>query len=598
MLRGISAHKRAEHDLRRANEQLESRVAELTRNLHAVNQKLATANKAVRAVNERLHWTIREKEQEITVRQQAEHELQVKTEELERFFLLTHDLVCIIERPNKFRRVNRAFELTLGYSADELTRVPFLDFIHPDDVQETKNIMAGVFGGQATNGYCNRYQCKDGDYRWLEWTVFIDEETGVCYGVARDVTERRMAEAELRERSREVILARRKAEEGWRHLNNLLQNIDAVIWQLDRDGIITLYEGRLVKKMQVKSGEKVGLSIFELYKNNTEVLNALQRALKGIPAKVETKYQDMFISLICSPLIDADGNVSGVVGITADISARHVWERRLKFMQESRQRSLDFNEIMAGGYSEEEQNHRLGNYGIDGRKPVICYLLSVTRRNMANEDLIVSKEDVMEWLGKNGYTWGWYSGHGIGVLIQNRSTIAGDDCDQKSAAQALKAKIEKHFPEILVRIGVASTGSGALNLKQLYDKSYAALLLSMDDKEAGGVCHYSDSGIYQVLPFMIDHINIDDFVQRFLGKIIEYEEDKGGYLLATLGAILSCSNLKAAAKELYVHHNTVLWRKDKIEKILGYTIDDSNRRIHLAAAIKLRKIREIMQREL
>ena len=97
--------------------------------------------------------------------EEAEHEGLVKIEELEQFFSLTQDLVCIIERPNKLRRVNRAFELTLGYSADDLTSVPFLDFIHPDDVEETKNIIAGVFAGQATIGYCNRYRMSPSE----EW---------------------------------------------------------------------------------------------------------------------------------------------------------------------------------------------------------------------------------------------------------------------------------------------------------------------------------------------------------------------------------------------------------------------------------------------
>lgn len=86
MLRDISVHKKPKEDLQRANEQLESRVAELTRNLHAVKRELATANGTLRSVKQRLHLITREKEQETSIRQQAKHELQVKTEELEQFF--------------------------------------------------------------------------------------------------------------------------------------------------------------------------------------------------------------------------------------------------------------------------------------------------------------------------------------------------------------------------------------------------------------------------------------------------------------------------------------------------------------------------------
>lgn len=597
MLRDISARKRDEQALRRVNEQLETRVAELARELYAVNQKFVAVREKLLAVNQEFNWTIREKEQEIEVRQQVEHDLLVKTEEQERFFWLTRDLLCFIDKQGSFIRVNQAFELTLGYSTDEMTKRPFLYFVHPDDISRTKDAFTSVLEGQAIHGFCNRYRCKKGNYRWFEWTTFVDETTGILYGTARDITDRRKAEEELWEKNKEVILARRKAEEGWHHLNNVLQNVDAIIWQLNKNGVFTLYEGQMLKKMARKPGHNVGVSIHKLYKDYPDILKAMKRSLRGKSSKIETQYKNMTISVICTPLIDLDGNINGVVGITLDITKRCDWERRLKFIQENYRRSVDFNDILTERYSMEEQNRRLGNYGIDVIKPLTCYLLTVTPKNMAMEDLEISKEDIMEWLVENGYTWNWYSCHGIGMLIQHRVEISGDEYDQKPGAHALKVSIEKQFPEILVKIGVASTGSGTLNLTQLYYKSYAALLLSMD-KEGSEACYYSDSGIYQVLPFMMENMDIDDFVTQILGGIIKYEEDKGGDLFATLGAILTCSNLKTVAIELQVHHNTVLWRKNKIETILGYTLDDANRRINLAVAIKLQKIRKVMQREL
>lgn len=597
LLRDISSLKRGEQALQCAKEQLENRVAELTQELETVHQKLAAVQQEVIYANRKLDGIIREKEQEIEVRHRVEQDLLIKTEELERFFWLTGDLLCFVDKQGCFIRVNRVFELTLGYAAAELMDRPFLDFVHPDDRLSTKNAFADVLDGRVASSFCNRYQCKKGNYRWFEWTSLIDTATGVVYATARDITDRKKAEDELRKKNQEIILARRKAEKSWRYLNNALQNIDAVIWQLDKNGVFTLYEGQGLKKLNRKPGQNVGLSIFKLYKDYPKILRAMERSLQGHPTQTEIEYQNLICSIICTTLFDAAGNVDGVVGIMIDRTKQRDWERRLQLIQENHRRSVDINEILTRTHSKKEQNRRLSNYGIDCGKPIICHLISVTR-NKKSGNLPNSKEDVMEWLVNNGYIWSWYSSHGVGVLIQNHAAVLENEDGQKAQAQALRVALHKQFPEILIRIGIASTETGILNLPSLYYKAYAALLLSMDDKEESRVFHYKESGIYQIFPLMLEYMEVDEFIQQFLGGLIQYETEKSGDLLATLGAILASANLKTVALELHVHHNTILWRKNKIEEILGYTLDDANRRIHLAAAIKLRKIREVMQKEI
>ncbi len=584
ILRDISTRKRDERDLRRANEQLQTKVAELYR----INLNLTAENKEL--ANQKTNWANNKKEREGKPHPRADQDLPVKTEELNKCFSSTLDLLCFFDEKGKFLEVNSAFELILGYSADEMTSRPFLDFVHPDDVKSTKDIILRILNGHKITGFCNRYRRRDGYYRWFEWTALINEKTGICFGVARDISERKIAEDDLRKRNKEIVLGRKKVEASWRHLNNAVKNADAIIWQLDKNGIFILYEGQMLKKLAHKSGQHLGLSIFELYKDYPEILKTIKRSLKGKACQLETKYQNLIIRVFCSPFFASDGNIDGVVGITVDITKRQDWERRLKIMQENHRRSVNFNKIVVGNYNEIEQSHQLGSYGIDCKKPAVCYLIAITSENMTN-----LKDDVMGWLVDNGYGWSWHSYQYIAVLIQNRASILDDKDKQKAKAQELKANLERQFPDISVRIGVASIES-ILSLKQLYYKAYSALLLSMGDKEDSKIFHYNDGGIYSIVPFLIDHLNIDDFISQYLGEIIK--QDKERNLLLTLDAILTCPNLKAVAAEMHIHHNTVLWRKNKIEKILGYTIDNTDRKLNLAAAIKLQKIREIMQKEL
>jgi diguanylate cyclase (GGDEF)-like protein/PAS domain S-box-containing protein len=120
-----------------------------------------------------------------------------------RFFDLSRDMICVAGFDGYFKRVNPAFERTLGYSRRELLERPFVEFVHPDDRDDT-DVETGEIsdGGRATVHFQNRYLDKDGGVHWIEWTsVGVPDEERI-YAVARDVTERKLLEQELELRSR------------------------------------------------------------------------------------------------------------------------------------------------------------------------------------------------------------------------------------------------------------------------------------------------------------------------------------------------------------------------------------------------------------
>jgi PAS domain S-box-containing protein len=112
------------------------------------------------------------------------------------FFTLSLDMLCIADFSGYFRKLNPAWEKTLGYSREELQSRPMFDFVHPDDLQRTlaQNLTVRT-GGQALS-FENRYRCKDGSYKWLLWNATPDFERQVIYAVARDITERKRSEEE------------------------------------------------------------------------------------------------------------------------------------------------------------------------------------------------------------------------------------------------------------------------------------------------------------------------------------------------------------------------------------------------------------------
>src|SRR5665213_1037223 len=145
---------------------------------------------------------------DITRRRQAE-------EERDRFFTISVDMICIAGFDGYFKRVNPAFETVLGYSAEEITRTPWIEMVHPDDRAATIAEGNQLALGAVTLYFENRYRCKDGSYRWLSWTAVPVVRESRIYAVARDTTERRRVEEQLREANRrleELIESERNAQ--------------------------------------------------------------------------------------------------------------------------------------------------------------------------------------------------------------------------------------------------------------------------------------------------------------------------------------------------------------------------------------------------
>lgn len=116
--------------------------------------------------------------------------------DLDSFFEISLDLFCFLGVDGYFKRLNPAWETTLGFTREELMSRPFIEFVHPDDREATLRQNAEVRGGGQAVAFENRYLRKDGSYRWLLWNAAPFSARGVIYSSARDVTDRKRLEAE------------------------------------------------------------------------------------------------------------------------------------------------------------------------------------------------------------------------------------------------------------------------------------------------------------------------------------------------------------------------------------------------------------------
>jgi PAS domain S-box-containing protein len=181
---------------------------------HGMSKVVAMRENSLRQINLRL-------EDEINERKQTEQALQIKTAELTQFFNVSIDLLCIANLEGIFLRLNPAWEKTLGFSMSELVGRKFFEFVHPDDLEKTYQAVAQLALHQEVGNFVNRYRCKNGNYRWIEWRSAPSND--LIYAAARDITDHIQTEEQLRcykdhleeqvqERTIELRLSRDAAE--------------------------------------------------------------------------------------------------------------------------------------------------------------------------------------------------------------------------------------------------------------------------------------------------------------------------------------------------------------------------------------------------
>lgn len=139
---------------------------------------------------------------DVTDLRKSQQLVQQKSEELDKFFSAALDLLCVADIDGHFIRINPLWVEILGHSEEELLSHKFLDFVHPDDYQSTIDAIFQLSQQKDVLNFVNRYRCKDGSYRHLEWRSSPADK--YIYAAARDITSRIESEENLKRINKEL----------------------------------------------------------------------------------------------------------------------------------------------------------------------------------------------------------------------------------------------------------------------------------------------------------------------------------------------------------------------------------------------------------
>ncbi len=116
--------------------------------------------------------------------------------QLSKFFDISVDYFCVANSNGFFEKVSSAFSKGLGLSEEELLSQSFYDFIHEEDIEIANKAMEKLGQGLSNTNLEVRFKCKNGDYKLLSWNSATDQETGLFFATARDVTESKIISEE------------------------------------------------------------------------------------------------------------------------------------------------------------------------------------------------------------------------------------------------------------------------------------------------------------------------------------------------------------------------------------------------------------------
>ena len=145
-------------------------------------------------------------------------------------------------------------------------------------------------------------------------------------GIGRDITERKQADD-----------ARRAAVE---QLRIVLGSAPIALWATDRHGVISLYEGR-VHVLGTDAGKVVGHSVFELAANDVDFVEATRRALTGAEVTATLRAGERVYEVRYRPMRETGGEVTGLIGVALDISARYAAEAEMRKLSSAVQQTAD-----------------------------------------------------------------------------------------------------------------------------------------------------------------------------------------------------------------------------------------------------------------
>ncbi|WPU66600.1 PAS domain-containing sensor histidine kinase [Peredibacter starrii] len=254
---------------------------------------------------------------------------------LENFWNLPGNMLAISDtKTSHFIELSPAWEVTLGYTVEEIKGRTWMSFVHPDDMKDTMKQGAKLLDGERLIGFENRYRTKNGDWVWLSWTVHPVGEKLYCR--VTDVTERK--------------LALQRLEESEKRFRFYTEAMPQMFFIADPKGNITFFNKRHYEYFGINPEDDEGWKWTEQQIHHPDDLNRTivtwQKSLRtGVPYQIEYRLRRhdgvyRWHLGLAIPIRDENGNIREWLGTNTDIHDAKTATEELKDLTKKLQAAL------------------------------------------------------------------------------------------------------------------------------------------------------------------------------------------------------------------------------------------------------------------
>lgn len=150
---------------------------------------------------------------------------------------------------------------------------------------------------------------------------------------------------------------------------------------------------------------------------------------------------------------------------------------------------------------------------------------------------------------------------------------------------------EEQYPSLEYHIGVSGVCQQFLDISKGYMNAQEALRISNKLSAQGNIFYFSDLMSYHLLDSVLDRKQMEEFYQSILGDLVEFDHKHRTQFIATLYYYFKCGeNISAAAKEMYIHRNTFIYRIEKIKMILNNDLKSSEDIFSIQLAMHIMRV--------
>ncbi|MNJ51120.1 Purine catabolism regulatory protein [compost metagenome] len=189
----------------------------------------------------------------------------------------------------------------------------------------------------------------------------------------------------------------------------------------------------------------------------------------------------------------------------------------------------------------------------------------------------------------DGKVTSFYRNNRIIILIGKQENKANATIyDVKFFANELHKVLTSKIKRTTFLIGIGRQHKTIDSLHKSFSEAHEAIRLMQRFNDQSVVSHFEDYSVYHFLDTNIKTSELESFFYNCLGSIYEHDHTFGTSFMITLENYFAYNrNVSEAAKAMFIHRNTFIYRIDKIKEILNTELKDSEELLQIQLALKI-----------